>query len=81
MDKKLPSNGTVQPGISLANGPVSEDTNMKDVNGSMTNGAAPVKRKARESLARPKYADSESSDDDQPLVCAPVCLACKDLSD
>ncbi|KAK5056628.1 hypothetical protein LTR84_012160 [Exophiala bonariae] len=68
MDRQIPTNGTVLPGISMANGIVEEkdDTKMTDVNGSLTNGAA--KRKVRESLARPSYADAESSDDDQPLI-------------
>jgi len=43
-----------------------EDTAMANTNGTLTNGAA--KRKVRESLARPSYADAESSDDDVPLV-------------
>lgn len=70
MDKQLPTNGNVQPGISLVNGPVrEEDVKMPDVNGTTTNGAVPAKRKVRESLARPNYADSESSDDDDvPLI-------------
>ena len=71
MDKQMPTNGHVQPGISLSNGPVAEDdTKMTDANQSMTNGSVPAKRKARESLARPDYADAESSDD-EPMVCAP----------
>ena len=54
----------------MAHGPVTEhDTHMTEVNGAMTNGAAPAKRKARESIARPDYADAESSDD-EPMVCA-----------
>ena len=62
MDKANPTNGEVQPGISLRNGPMSEDTEMKDANGT----AAPAKRKA----SRPSYAEAESSeDDDQPIVC------------
>ena len=65
MDKQIPSNGHVMPGVSIRNGPVTEDTAMPDVNG-----AASAKRKARESMARPKYAESESSDDDKPLVCS-----------
>ena len=82
MDKQMPTNGEVQPGISMANGPVTEqDTKMSDVNGAMTNGAVPAKRKVRESLARPDYADAESSDDDQPMVCAPFDPVCKDLID
>ena len=69
MDKALPSNGEVKPGISLMNGPVMEvDTEMKDADGDV-NGSGPSKRKSRGSLARPSYAEPESSeDDDQPLV-------------
>ena len=71
MDKQIPTNGNVQPGISMAHGPVTgKDTKMTEVNGAMTNGATPAKRKARESIVRPDYADAESSDD-EPMVCAP----------
>lgn len=41
---------------------------MPDVNGAARNGASSVKRKGRESMARPNYAESEGSDDDKPLV-------------
>ena len=71
MDKQTPSNGHVMPGVSIRNGPVTEDTKMPDVNG-----AASAKRKARESMARPNYAESESSDDDKPLVCSDSQLVC-----
>lgn len=73
MDRQIPTNGAVLPGISMANGIIEEkgDTKMTEVNGNLTNGAA--KRKVRESLARPSYADAESSDDDQPLVGRPHC--------
>lgn len=78
----MPTNGNVAPGISLANGPVTvHDTKMTDVNGAMANGNGPAKRKARDSLARPDYADSESSDDDQPMVCALRQITSNDLSD
>lgn len=67
MDKALPSNGVVQPGISIRNGPVEEtDTVMTDVNEAPTNGH--TKRKARESLIKPSYAEADSTDDDEPLV-------------
>lgn len=59
LDKKLPTNGEVQPAM-----PVVDDVSMQDAEAS-TNG---VKRKARESNTRPTYAESESSDDDLPLV-------------
>lgn len=71
MDRQIPTNGTVVPGISMVNGIVKdEDIKMADVNGTLTNGAA--KRKVRESLGRPSYADAESSDDDVPLVRHPL---------
>ena len=67
MDKAMPSNGDVQPGISIRNGPVEQvDTIMTDVNDVQTNGY--TKRKVRESLNKPSYAENESSDDDEPLV-------------
>ena len=67
MDKAMPSNGDVQPGISIRNGPVEQvDTTMTDVNDVQTNGY--TKRKVRESLNKPSYAENESSDDDEPLV-------------
>ena len=70
MDKSNPSNGTVMPGISIRHGPVQEvDTEMLDVNGVQANGAGPAKRKIRESMAKPSYAEAESTDDDDmPLV-------------
>ena len=68
MDKQIPTNGVVKPGISMAHGPVTDqDTQMADISGAMTNGTVPAKRKARESIARPDYADAESSDD-EPMV-------------
>jgi len=68
MDQQSSPNGEVMPGISMRNGPVEEDTPMKDVNANLANGAA--KRKVRGSLNRPDYADAESNgDDDEPLVC------------
>lgn len=64
LDRQLPSNGTVMPGISISHGEVKvEDASPKDINGA-------AKRKVRESLTRPDYADAESSDDDLPLVCS-----------
>ena len=67
MDKALPSNAVVQPGISIRNGPVEQvDTLMTDGNEALTNGHS--KRKVRESLNKPSYAEAESSDDDEPLV-------------
>jgi hypothetical protein len=84
MDKRNPTTDSVQPGISLRNGPVTEQNiTMRDINGTMANGAVSTKRKIRESMTRPDYAESESSEDDQPLVCPlPLYLrVCKDLPD
>lgn len=71
MDKQLPSNGTVNPGISIRHGPV-EDTNMDDgppVTNGATNGAANGKRKSRGSISK-TYKEATSSDEDEnkPLV-------------
>lgn len=64
MDKATPRNGGFNPGISIRNGPVTEDVEMTDANG--VNGT--TKRKQRPSASRPDYAESESSDnDDAPL--------------
>lgn len=66
--KKPSSNGVVLPGVSMANGPVQRDVPMPDA---VTNGVPAAKRKARDSLQKPKYAEPESSDDDDiPLVCS-----------
>ena len=69
MDKANPSNRHVQPGISIRNGPMEDhDHHMPDVNGVEINGST-SKRKSRGSLAKPSYAEAESSDEDeQPLV-------------
>ncbi|EXJ88563.1 DNA topoisomerase I [Capronia coronata CBS 617.96] len=69
MDKQIPTNGEIMPGISMANGDVKvEDTPMQDAdNNHLTNGSANAKRKVRDSLSRPDYADAQSSDDDVPL--------------
>ena len=62
------------PGVSLRNGPVEEDTPMTNGivpqgNGTHINGLGTQKRKARESLNKPKYTEAASSeDDDAPLV-------------
>ncbi|MBA7489733.1 hypothetical protein ES702_00267 [subsurface metagenome] len=69
LDKKTPTNGEVQPAI-----PAVDDVSMQDADAS-TNG---IKRKARESNTRPTYAESESSDDDLPLVC--ISLDCAFLN-
>ena len=66
MDKQIPTNGVVEPGISMANGPVDEmDVDKPTTNGT-TNGTASGKRKA--SLAsRKSYKEASDSDDDVPL--------------
>ena len=81
LDRQTPSNGSLNPGISIRNGPVTEDVDMKDANGHIPNRAVPAKRKARDSAVKPKYADEESSDSDVPLVCAVPPVICKDSSD
>jgi DNA topoisomerase-1 len=66
MDKEVPSNGHVEPGISIRMGPVDD----MDVDAPATNGNANGKRKARTSMTKGKtYKDASSSeDDDKPLV-------------
>jgi DNA topoisomerase-1 len=64
MDKQVPSNGHVEPGISIRMGPVDD----MDVD---TNGNANGKRKSRGSIPTGKsYKEQSSSedDDDKPLV-------------
>ena len=63
MDKQAPTNGHVEPGVSMVNGPVEK----MDVDKSTTNGVSSSKRKS--SLANGKtYKDaSDSEDDDKPL--------------
>ncbi|KPI45218.1 DNA topoisomerase 1 [Cyphellophora attinorum] len=61
MDKQVPTNGETLPGVSIRNGPITEDVPMKDVNGSSSN----VKRK----VSRPSYAEDDSEDDDdKPII-------------
>ena len=69
MDKEVPSNGHVEPGISIRMGPVDD----MDVDAPATNGNANAKRKARSSITNGKsYKDASSSDeDDKPLVRLP----------
>ncbi|RYN30728.1 DNA topoisomerase 1 [Alternaria arborescens] len=64
MDAEVPSNGHVEPGISIRMGPVADDDKM-DVDAPETNG----KRKSRSSVTNGKsYKDASSSeDDDKPL--------------
>jgi DNA topoisomerase-1 len=62
-----PSNGHVEPGISIRMGPVDDSM---DVDAPETNGNANGKRKARSSITNGKsYKDASSSEeDDKPLV-------------
>ena len=65
MDKDLPSNGHVEPGVSIRMGPVDE----MDVDAPGTNGNVNGKRKARSSMTNGKsYKEQSSDDDDKPLV-------------
>ncbi|KAI4609686.1 uncharacterized protein J4E88_004338 [Alternaria novae-zelandiae] len=67
MDAQVPSNGHVEPGISIRMGPVADDDKM-DIDAPETNGAN-GKRKSRSSVTNSKsYKDASSSeDDDKPL--------------
>jgi len=71
MDAQVPSNGHVEPGISIRMGPVADDDKM-DIDAPETNGAN-GKRKSRSSVTNSKsYKDASSSeDDDKPLVGRP----------
>lgn len=64
MDKQLPANGHVEPGISIRMGPVND----MDVNA--PNGTTNGKRKSRGSIPTASYKDHSASedDDDKPLV-------------
>lgn len=65
MDKQLPSNGHVEPGVSIRMGPVED----MEVDSPATNGNVNGKRKARASLTNGKtYKEESSSEEDQPLV-------------
>ncbi|KAH7069299.1 DNA topoisomerase 1 [Paraphoma chrysanthemicola] len=66
MDKQVPSNGHVEPGISIRMGPVDDQM---DIDEPAANGNANAKRKARSSITNGKsYKDASSSeDDDKPL--------------
>jgi len=69
-DKAALTNGEVITSLSMHKGLLEEaDTPMAEANGDVLKGAGLAKRKVRESLAKPSYAEAESSDDDdQPLV-------------
>ena len=66
LDAQIPSNGPVNPGISIRMGPVDD----MEVDEPVTNGNANAKRKARTSIPNAKsYKDASSSEDDgKPLV-------------
>ena len=71
LDKSFPSGNGLKPGISIANGPVTEmDIDEQPVNGVQTNGAVIGKRKSRASLgnAAKSYKEATDDEDDQPLV-------------
>jgi len=64
MDKQLPANGHVEPGISIRMGPVD------DMDVDAPNGAANGKRKSRGSIPTANYKEQSGSEDedDKPLV-------------
>ncbi len=64
MDKQLPANGHVEPGISIRMGPVD------DMDVDAPNGTANGKRKSRGSIPTTSYKEQSGSedDDDKPLV-------------
>jgi hypothetical protein len=67
MDKANPSNGNLNAGISIRNGPVVEKMDV-DEQAPATNGTSNGKRKSRGSIQK-KYKEATSSeDDDIPLV-------------
>ena len=73
MDRIGPkSNGHVEPGISVANGPVEEmDVDAPETNG--VNGSIHNKRKSRSSIVSKSYKEaSDSEDDEKPLVRQPL---------
>jgi DNA topoisomerase-1 len=72
MDEQMPSNGHVEPGISVRMGPVED----MDVDTPSANGTSNGKRKARSSLTGAKtYKEASSSDDDdKPLVRSTLAL-------
>lgn len=71
LDKEVPSNGHVEPGISIRMGPVED----MDVDEPATNGNANGKRKARSSITNGKsYKHESSEEDDKPLVRALIRL-------
>lgn len=63
MDQQLPSNGHVEPGVSIRMGPVEE----MDVD-PPANANATGKRKSRSSLTNGRTYKEESSSEDKPIV-------------
>ena len=63
MDRQVPTNGTVQPGISMAMGPVQD----MDVDKPTTNGTTAAKRKSSMGHGKTYKESSDSNDDDVPL--------------
>lgn len=68
-DATTETNGHVDPGISVRNGPVEDgDVEMEDV-GSNVNARGANKRKTRPAAGQRKsYSEPESSEEDKPLV-------------
>ncbi|KAK5172297.1 DNA topoisomerase 1 [Saxophila tyrrhenica] len=63
MDKQLPSNGKLEPGISMAMGPIED----MDVDKPTTNGATNAKRKSAMGNGKSYKESTDSEDDDKPL--------------
>ncbi|KAF1975139.1 DNA topoisomerase 1 [Bimuria novae-zelandiae CBS 107.79] len=64
MDQETPSNGHVEPGVSIRMGPIDE----MDVDAPATNGNVNGKRKARSSITNGNsYKEASSDEDDEPL--------------
>lgn len=76
MDAETPSNGHIEPGISIRMGPVHNDK--MDIDAPETNGNAGGKRKSRSSITNGKsYKDASSSEEDaKPLVRFSMRLIC-----
>lgn len=76
MDAEIPSNGHVEPGISIRMGPV--DNDKMDIDAPETNGNAGAKRKSRGSIPNGKsYKDASSSEEGaKPLVRSFMRLRC-----
>lgn len=73
LDKESPSNGHIEPGVSVRMGPVES----MDVDPPATNGTVNGKRKARNSITNGKsYKEVSSDEDDKPLVRSVATLLC-----